>query len=173
MPKKYKPNKERAQVRYKSMTPFKIDILLFGIFFSLFGVLFLYVFYFLMVDSIRNYPYYNLLFEIVCVMGIMIIADILAFIFASVVDDLIIHKWGYIRNPQKKRNKMFRLTDYSIYTFLRTLCLVFSFVWILSAYFYSELSSPYHRYSFLLAWLLLSLTSRFGAWVITSAIFPT
>lgn len=155
------------------MTPFKIDILLFGLLFSLFGVLFLYVFYFLMVNSIRNYSHYSLLFEIVCVMGIMIIADMLAFIFASVLDDLIIHKWGYIRNPRKKKNKIFRLIDYSIYTFLRSLCLVFSIVWILSAYFYSELSSPYNRYSFLLAWLLLSLTSKFGAWVITNAIFPS
>lgn len=170
--------KEKGQfvyksVRFKGKAPMKIDLLLASLFSMLLGVLLLYVIYLATVDWLRSLENYTIFLEIVFVMGIMLVTDILSYFLSEKITDVLINEWGYLRNIKKRKNKAFRSVDYAIYTLFRSICLVFSIVWMLSAYFYYNMPYPYYIYSFLWAWLTISLICKFLSFGITNKIFPS
>lgn len=167
--RKYQPVQERKVTQ----APAKIDLLIYGLAKTIVGVLLLYIIYAYWVDYIRSLPNYTIFLEILFVFSLMLFCDILAGIFAHWVAGKVVHRWHWLRNKKKRKNTLFAATDYSIYTFLRTLSLVFMWVWVLSAWYYTHLSSPWNNYAFLISWFSISMGSKFLAWIITNKIFPS
>lgn len=168
---KYRAATKREKMRTKA--PLKIDRLIYGLFKAIIAILLLYIIYFLTVVQLRSLPNYSIWLEVLYVFTLMIFCDLIAMIIAGRIDAYIIHKWGYIRNSKKRKNLMFKSTDYLIYTSFRTISLITSLVWIMSAWYYAHMYAPWYNYAFLVAWFTVSVLSKFGAWCITNVIFPS
>jgi hypothetical protein len=105
--------------------------------------------------SFQN-PTYGFFMVILLVVVIIIISDAISFLIAFWINKKIIHRWGYLLSPTQHKERLRGSVKYVFYILLRALAFVFALVWLLSAVLFKYFSG----WSFLIAWIVISLVCK-------------
>lgn len=168
----YKPVRSRSSEKrpqdYKG-APFLLDRILFWMLRSLIQLPLFFLIYLMLIGYVQSRPdgIIRYFYEISFILVALLISDIIAYFVASMLDDYLIHKWGYLRNPKHRKTKLLILSEYAFYLIFRAMSYAFGFIWILSGFLYPTL----HLWSFLFAWIIVSGTSKFLSMILSSALF--
>lgn len=150
--------------QFKGNVPFKFDRFTLWFFKTIFQIP---IFILLYVAVISQLTYgdiiYGLFITILWVFIILLISDIASHTLAWWVNKTMVHRWGYLLNPTKKREKLRAGITYMQYLFYRSMSIIFGFVWILTR----SLISFFGGWSFLVAWIIISILCKALATFIT------
>lgn len=149
---------------YKGLAPLYLDRILFWLLKTVFQIPIFIMFYIFFISKVNiSDTLMDQIVEVAYIFVFLVVSDILAYIIASGLNKYLIHRWGYLTHNKNRRHFIAFLTEYIIYVGLRTLSYAIGLIWTLTRQFYFGLPMPWNDYAFLLAWILISLGSKFIA----------
>ena len=153
--------------------PLKLDGLIFLLIKSCFGAVFLYMFLVITLPLLREDPGFNFLVEIAYIFPIMMVSDFVASHLANYLDIKLLKRWGYMRKPKSKKNRVHNIIQYVIYVAVRISFIMFGLYWLLFDGFRAQFIFPFNTitFSFLTACIVITITARIVAWILANIIY--
>jgi len=156
--------RKKDQGKYKGHAPLFADKMLLWTLKVIFQVPLFFMFYVLFINDINiNDELLEIITELVYIFFFLILSDSIAYLIAYSLDKYLIHKWGYLMNPNKKKHKAMWVTEYTLYISFRTISYAFGIIWMISGYLFVYLDYPLSNYSFIFAWIIVSFGSKLAA----------
>src|SRR4030042_1820565 len=150
--------------QFKGHAPEKIDRVTLYLLKSLFQVPIFVLMYVLVVYNLSfENPTYGFFMVIFLIIVIIIISDAISYAIAFWINKDFIHRWGYLLSPTQRKEQLRGGIRYAFYILLRALAFVFALVWLLSAVLFKY----FFGWSFLVAWVIISLVCKALATFVT------
>lgn len=149
---------------YKGHAPLNSDNILKIVVSTLLQIIILSLLYSAFIERIKLQYGSQFLIEVVYVIILMIISDGIAFVVAYMVKEAYDLFLDYIEKEKKKKPRARAMVQYILYTLGRSIIYAAGFVTLLSAFLYPYARIGNINFSYLLAWLLISLPIRIVAW---------
>jgi hypothetical protein len=161
--------KRGASRNYKGYAPLKADITIGWFLKMLLQVSILWLIYSTYIDGVKaqlgtNNDIVDFFVEVPFVIGWMLVSDACAMIVSWIVVSLYDYFNDYMKRKKEKTYFARRFLQYMVYTVIRSICYALGLVVLLSALLYPFLGLGPINFSFLFAWIVVSLVSRSIAW---------
>jgi len=151
---------------YKGHAPFHADDILYMIASTFLQIVLLSILYGYFITSVKAQYGSEFIYEVFFVIILMITTDILAKFAAAILKYGFDDYFDYLKNEKKKKPYARRFFQYVIYTLIRSLVYAAGWLIMLAAALYPHAQLGPINFSYLLAWLLISLPAQLIAWLI-------
>lgn len=159
--------KEGKIKEYKGKPPFAVDIFLKWMLKMILQVIIFSAIYFFNIDAIRLKYDYNPVMELLVIISWVFITDFTVAILVWITKTIYFYYSDYIPSNKKNNNANLWLWEYLIYSAIRAFCYLTFLIYLLTTLFATAM--PWIL-AFILAWITISIVSRFIAKISAIAI---
>ncbi len=152
--------KEGKFKTYKGKAPFSLDQFLKWILKMILQVIIFSVIYYFNIESIREEYNYNPVMEFFVIISWLFFTDFIVAITVWIIKMIVLYKLDYLASNKKNNNVGLWLWQYIIYSSLRAFCYLILLTTLLTSLFAAVM---WEMFAFVLAWITVSLSSRFLA----------
>ena len=152
--------KEGKIKEYKGKPPFAVDLFLKWILKMILQVIIFSAIYFFNIDAIRLKYDYNPVMEFLVIISWLFFTDFTVAILVWIIKTIVLYYSDYIPSNKKNNNAGLWLWEYLIYSAIRAFCYLIFLIALLTALFATAMPE---FLAFILAWITISIVSRFIA----------
>lgn len=162
MSEKISPRSKKGY--YKGNAPFSSDEILSTLVSTILQIIILSLLYSMFIEGVRLEHGTSIIVEIFFVIIWMVMSDGAALLIAYFVKEAYDLFLDYLEKEKKKKPMARVLVQYIIYTISRSIVYALGLVTLLSAFLYPHARIGFFNFSYLLAWLIISLPLKLMAW---------